>query len=56
VEHLWNFIKLQETVNSIKEYGEWCSAISFNVADVDGIIARQIAALRFKRGTSKGSG
>ncbi|GHV70940.1 hypothetical protein AGMMS49928_20680 [Spirochaetia bacterium] len=27
-----------EAVNSFKEYGEWCSAISFNVADVDGII------------------
>ena len=26
------------TVNSLKEYGVWCSAISFNVADVDGII------------------
>jgi type III restriction enzyme len=26
------------TVNSLKEYGEWCSAISFNIADVDGII------------------
>jgi type III restriction enzyme len=25
-------------VNSLKEYGEWCSAISFNIADVDGII------------------
>jgi type III restriction enzyme len=28
-----------EAANSLKEYGEWCSAISFNVADVDGIIA-----------------
>jgi type III restriction enzyme len=27
-----------ETVNSLKEYGEWCSAISFNIADVDRII------------------
>ena len=27
-----------DTVNSLKEYSEWCSAISFNVADVDGII------------------
>ena len=26
------------TVNTLKEYGEWCNAISFNVADVDGII------------------
>jgi type III restriction enzyme len=25
-------------VNSLKEYGEWCSAISYNIADVDGII------------------
>jgi type III restriction enzyme len=32
-----------EAVNSIKEYGQWCSAISFNVADVDGIIAQQVA-------------
>jgi len=29
-----------ETVNSLKEYGEWCSDISFSVADVDGIIAK----------------
>ena len=29
-----------EAVNSVKEYGEWCSAISFNVADVDGIIEK----------------
>jgi type III restriction enzyme len=29
-----------ETVNSIKEYGEWCSDISFNIADVDGIISK----------------
>jgi len=29
-----------ETVNSIKDYGQWCSDISFNVADVDGIIKR----------------
>jgi len=29
-----------EAVNSLKEYGEWCSDISFNVADVDGIIAK----------------
>ena len=27
-----------DTVNSLKEYGVWCSAISFNVADVDGLI------------------
>jgi len=29
-----------ETVNSIKDYGQWCSDISFNVADVDGIIEK----------------
>jgi type III restriction enzyme len=29
-----------EAVNSIKEYGEWCSDISFNIADVDGIIGK----------------
>jgi type III restriction enzyme len=28
-----------ETVNSLKEYGQWCSAISYNIADVDGIIS-----------------
>jgi type III restriction enzyme len=27
-----------EAVNSLKEYGHWCSGISFSVADVDGII------------------
>ncbi|MCL2608747.1 MAG: DEAD/DEAH box helicase family protein [Treponema sp.] len=27
-----------ETVNAIKEYGEWGCATSFNIADVDGII------------------
>jgi type III restriction enzyme len=27
-----------EAVNALKEYGQWCSDISFNVADVDGII------------------
>ncbi|MDR2734746.1 MAG: hypothetical protein LBC99_08955 [Spirochaetota bacterium] len=31
-----------ETVNSLKEYGQWCSGISFNVADVDGIIEKQV--------------
>jgi type III restriction enzyme len=31
-----------ETVNSLKEYGQWCSAISFNVADVDGIVSECI--------------
>ncbi|MDR0313151.1 MAG: hypothetical protein LBI14_06105, partial [Treponema sp.] len=28
------------TVNSLKEYGEWYSDISFNIADVDGIISK----------------
>ena len=27
-----------DTVNNTGEFGEWCSDISFNVADVDGII------------------
>jgi type III restriction enzyme len=30
-----------DAVNFLKEYGEWCSDISFNVADIDGIIAKQ---------------
>jgi type III restriction enzyme len=29
-----------EAVNSLKEYGRWYSDISFNVADVDGIIEK----------------
>jgi type III restriction enzyme len=29
-----------KVANSLKEYGEWCSAISFNIADVDGIIEK----------------
>jgi hypothetical protein len=29
-----------EAVNALKEYGKWRSAISFNVADVDGIIEK----------------
>jgi type III restriction enzyme len=29
-----------EAVNSLKEYGQWRSDISFNVADVDGIIEK----------------
>ena len=29
-----------EAVNSLKEYGQWCSDISFNAADVDGIIEK----------------
>jgi type III restriction enzyme len=31
-----------EAVNSIKEYGQWCSDISYSVADVDGIIGKYI--------------
>jgi type III restriction enzyme len=31
-----------ETVNSLKEYGEWCGDISFNIADVDGIIGKYL--------------
>ena len=27
-------------VNQLGEYGEWCSDISTNIADVDGIIAK----------------
>jgi type III restriction enzyme len=29
-----------EAVNALKEYGQWYSDISFNVADVDGIIEK----------------
>lgn len=29
-------------VNSLGEYGEWCNDVSYNIADVDGIIARYI--------------
>jgi type III restriction enzyme len=29
-------------VGGLTDYGEWCSDISFNVADVDGIIARYL--------------
>jgi type III restriction enzyme len=31
-----------EAVNSIEEYGIWCSDISFNIADVDGIIEKHL--------------
>jgi type III restriction enzyme len=31
-----------EAVNSIGEFGKWCSDISFNIADVDGIIAKHL--------------
>lgn len=27
-------------VNSLGEYGEWCNDVSYNIADVDGIIAK----------------
>jgi len=29
-----------DAVNGLGEYGEWCSDISYNIADVDGIIAK----------------
>lgn len=29
-------------VNSLGEYGEWCNDVSYNIADVDGIIAKYI--------------
>ncbi len=29
-------------VNSLGEYGEWCNDVSYNVADVDGIISKYI--------------
>ena len=31
-----------EAVNSLKDYGEWYSAISFNITDVDGIIKKYL--------------
>jgi type III restriction enzyme len=31
-----------KAVNSLKKYGEWCSGISFNTADVDEIIENQL--------------
>jgi type III restriction enzyme len=31
-----------ECVNSLGEYGEWCCDVSYNVADVDGIIAKHL--------------
>jgi hypothetical protein len=31
-----------DAVNALKEYGQWRSAISFNAADVDGIIEKFI--------------
>ena len=31
-----------EAVNGLGEYGEWCNDVSYNVADVDGIIQRFI--------------
>jgi type III restriction enzyme len=32
-----------EAVNGLGDYGIWCSDISYNVADVDGIIAKHMA-------------
>ncbi len=29
-----------EAVNACGEYGEWCNDVSYNIADVDGIIAK----------------
>lgn len=29
-------------VNSLGEYGEWCNDVSYNIADVEGIIAKYI--------------
>ena len=29
-------------VNELEEFGEWCNDVSFNVADVDGIIAKYV--------------
>ena len=31
-----------EAVNNCGDWGEWCSDISFNIADVDGIIAKHL--------------
>lgn len=31
-----------EAVNGLSEYGEWCNDVSYNVADVDGMIQRFI--------------
>lgn len=28
------------TINALGEYGQWCNAVSYNIADVDGIIAQ----------------
>ena len=28
------------TINNLGEYGQWCNAVSYNIADVDGIIAQ----------------
>jgi type III restriction enzyme len=32
-----------EAVNALKDYGQWCSDISFNTADVDGIIGKHLS-------------
>ena len=31
-----------DVVNSYGEFGEWCNDVSFNVADVDGIIKKYL--------------
>lgn len=31
-----------QTVNSMGEFGHWCNDVSYNVADVDGIIAKHL--------------
>ena len=33
-----------KAVNALGDYGIWCNAVSYNVADVDGIIAHFIHA------------
>lgn len=31
-----------EAVNALQEYGEWCNDVSYNIADVEGIIQRYL--------------
>jgi type III restriction enzyme len=33
-------------VNDLNEFGQWCNDVSYNVADVDGIINKYISANR----------
>lgn len=40
VEKLKTLNEWVEAVNGAKEYGVWCNDVSYNVADVDGIIAK----------------